>query len=75
MEGLGQSVEQIKQEKTHLSYTFIQKIAIHTLECLEFMHKVNYIHRDLKPQNILISTRGRLTNRICLIDINLNLSQ
>ncbi|WP_242055407.1 MULTISPECIES: serine/threonine-protein kinase [Nostocales] len=38
---------------------FWQAVALPVLEALAFSHNRNYIHRDIKPNNILISSDGK----------------
>ncbi|MCE1248607.1 MAG: serine/threonine-protein kinase [Firmicutes bacterium] len=44
--------------KIRVPLVIIKDLMIQTLEGLAFLHKNNYIHRDLKPPNILISETG-----------------
>jgi serine/threonine protein kinase len=44
--------------KTRVPLVIIKDLMLQTLEGLAFLHKNNYIHRDLKPPNILISQVG-----------------
>ncbi len=46
----------------------VRKIAVQTLEALDYAHKKQIFHRDLKPDNILITNRG---DNVKLIDFGL----
>ncbi len=46
----------------------IRKIALQTLEALDYAHKKQIFHRDLKPDNILVTNRG---DNVRLIDFGL----
>ena len=44
-------------------------LAIQMLERLEYIHSKNYIHRDIKPHNFLVSLKNE--SQIYLIDFGL----
>jgi hypothetical protein len=46
----------------------IRKVAVQTLEALDYAHRKQIFHRDLKPDNILVTNRG---NNVKLIDFGL----
>jgi serine/threonine protein kinase len=46
----------------------IRKVAVQTLEALDYAHKKQIFHRDLKPDNILVTNRG---DNVKLIDFGL----
>ena len=47
------------EKKGHLTYKEAVSIAIQVGRGMEAAHAKNIIHRDIKPQNILISTEGK----------------
>ncbi|HEX8530488.1 MAG TPA: protein kinase, partial [Cytophagales bacterium] len=46
----------------------VRRIAVQTLEALDYAHKKQIFHRDLKPDNILVTNRG---DNVRLIDFGL----
>eukprot|EP00833_Pecoramyces_ruminatium_P011754 jgi/Orpsp1_1/1185786/evm.model.c7180000095239.1 len=61
------SLEDIVNERGHLSEEEAIPILKEILYALQVMHKNNFIHRDLKLSNILLSSRNDLTS-IKIID-------
>jgi len=64
---LGKSLQDIKNDKQFFSITLISKIAIKILKILKELHNKSIIHRDIKPDNFLLS----INNEIYLIDFGL----
>ncbi len=58
MEYLPNSVDKILHKNGALSPPRASQIAIHTAEALEHAHINGFVHRDIKPHNILISQEG-----------------
>uniref|UniRef100_B8HL42 non-specific serine/threonine protein kinase n=1 Tax=Cyanothece sp. (strain PCC 7425 / ATCC 29141) TaxID=395961 RepID=B8HL42_CYAP4 len=56
--------EKVKQEGG-LEEALVQQILIEILQILDVIHRENIIHRDVKPDNIIIS---KVTNKPVLID-------
>ena len=48
------------EKKGQLSFKESASIAIHVARGIEAAHNKNIIHRDIKPQNIIISTDGKV---------------
>ena len=48
------------EKKGQLSFKEATSIAIQVARGIEAAHKKNLIHRDIKPQNIIISTEGKV---------------
>ncbi|KAL7668441.1 hypothetical protein ACOME3_000345 [Neoechinorhynchus agilis] len=46
-------------------------IAVQCLERLKFVHEKSLVHRDLKPQNLVIGRKSHLKRKIYLIDFGL----
>lgn len=72
MEVLGDSIEDLlnKAEK-HFSFLTILMIIEQIITRIEYMHKKNFIHRDIKPGNFMIG-RGKKRNVIYAIDFGLS---
>ena len=56
----GRTLKEIIDEKGALPPTTSVQIAIRLLSALQHMHKNGIIHRDIKPQNILIHADGHV---------------
>lgn len=61
----------IKENNGIKSGKLIKKLAVEILEALDYVHKKQIFHRDLKPDNILISYKG---DNVKIIDFGLALS-
>ncbi|MDD5659619.1 MAG: Stk1 family PASTA domain-containing Ser/Thr kinase [Actinomycetota bacterium] len=56
----GQSLEEIIDKQGIISPSVTAKYAIQICNALEVAHKNNLIHRDIKPQNILVTPDGTI---------------
>ena len=56
----------------NLSVRTVKHIGLKVVEQLEHLHKMDYLHRDIKTENILIGNQDTLHN-IYLIDYGLAL--
>ena len=67
---LGRSLYQIYNDyDKKLTLKDVCMLAIQMLERLEYIHSKNYIHRDIKPHNFLVSLKNE--SQIYLIDFGL----
>ncbi|EAX99747.1 CK1 family protein kinase [Trichomonas vaginalis G3] len=71
MELLGPSISHILKSIPGNKFTFSTAIraSYHMLKCIEALHIYGYVHRDIKPGNIL--TREGTEHPLCLIDFGL----
>jgi len=51
-------------EKFKLSFKFICNVTIQILECLTTLHENGYIHGDIKPENILLTSLNNNCNEL-----------
>ena len=49
-------IKQAYTKQIQLSSKMVEKIAFNILSALNFLHQANIMHRDIKPDNILINT-------------------
>ena len=47
----------------------VAKIGLHALECLEKMHGLGYIHRDVKPSNFILKSTNSSAWNSCVVKI------
>lgn len=55
----GRTLEQVLKENARLDRSVVATIVSRVAEALHFAHVEGIIHRDVKPSNIMVDTRGR----------------
>ena len=63
----GKSLKQKIKFKEEMPEDVLKSIIIRTAEAIAFIHKAGFLHKDVKPDNVLVDT----TSRIKLIDFGL----
>merc|ERR1719379_2057931 len=73
LERLGQSLESIFQD-CHRRFTVrtVMLMALQMIDCVEMLHGVNYIHRDIKPDNFMLGHGSKRKHMIYIIDFGLS---
>jgi serine/threonine-protein kinase len=56
----GRSLKEIIVKYAPLSPELVTSVAVQILEALRFAHRRDVIHRDIKPQNIIVDNDGRV---------------
>jgi serine/threonine-protein kinase len=56
----GKTLKEVIQERGKLSAPLASQIAIRILSALEHAHRNGIVHRDIKPQNILVHADGHI---------------
>jgi beta-lactam-binding protein with PASTA domain/predicted Ser/Thr protein kinase len=56
----GRSLKEIILKYAPLSPELVVSISVQILEALRFAHRRDVIHRDIKPQNIVVDSEGRV---------------
>jgi len=69
---LGKSLYSLFEDRTATRWTFstVAPLGIQMLDRIEVLHKKGYIHRDIKPDNFLIGTKGK-EGIVTMIDFGL----
>lgn len=65
----GGTIQKLFNKNTDKS--FKRTLMKNILTAVNFIHDKNYIHRDLKPDNVLLQERGRVSPEIKLCDFGL----
>lgn len=68
MDLLGESVWDLKYRFGRLGTKSILQIGIQVTKRIESLHSRGYIHRDIKPDNLVIGRHGHYRNCVYLID-------
>lgn len=63
----GLNIEQYVNKYGAIPYERASRIMIKILEAMQFVHEKNFVHRDMKPSNIMI----RNDERICILDFGI----
>lgn len=72
MDLLGDSLEKlVTTKKEDFSLKTVLMIADQMINQIQYLHEVNYIHRDIKPDNFLLG-KGKNKNLLHLIDFGLS---
>uniref|UniRef100_A0A1I7RQ63 non-specific serine/threonine protein kinase n=1 Tax=Bursaphelenchus xylophilus TaxID=6326 RepID=A0A1I7RQ63_BURXY len=69
----GKNLNQIKKDYELKNFTHgcVCKIAIQALYAIKQVHEVGYIHRDVKPSNMVIGRQGMEKRMVFLIDFGM----
>lgn len=72
MELIGYDLEEImgRMKNKHFSLKTVLMIGLQTIDRIEALHTIGYVHRDIKPDNLAIGTKER-DNVIYLLDFGL----
>lgn len=63
----GLNVEQYVQKYGAIPWERATRFMVKILEAMQFVHEKNFVHRDMKPSNIMI----RNDERICILDFGI----
>lgn len=64
---LGESLQNVKDEKTTFSLKLTLQIGIQIIALLNVIHQKGLVHRDIKPENFLLGTNNK-NKQIYIID-------
>ena len=70
MDLLGKSLENLHEIHKTISLKSILMIIDQMISCIEFLHKMNFIHRDIKPDNFVMGINNE-SNKLYLLDFGL----
>lgn len=71
----GQSLQQLLQQKKHLSEPEMIDIFCKVCQGLSHVHEKGFVHRDLKPSNVMIGTDGVGETYVKIVDFGIAKSQ
>uniref|UniRef100_A0A0R3RRL8 non-specific serine/threonine protein kinase n=1 Tax=Elaeophora elaphi TaxID=1147741 RepID=A0A0R3RRL8_9BILA len=58
----------IKRDDEHFSFETTLRIAVQCLFAIKMLHEIGFVHRDVKPGNMVIGVSGRDCRTIFMID-------
>ncbi|VDK84448.1 unnamed protein product [Litomosoides sigmodontis] len=58
----------IKRDDDHFSFETTLRIAVQCLFAIKMLHEIGFVHRDVKPGNMVIGINGRDCRTIFMID-------
>ncbi|VDM94327.1 unnamed protein product, partial [Onchocerca ochengi] len=61
-------INKIRRDDDHFSFETTLRIAVHCLFAIKMLHEVGFVHRDVKPGNMVIGINGRDCRTIFMID-------
>jgi serine/threonine protein kinase len=74
-ENLGQILNNLEPEGVGFSLKTVAQIGIQLIDRLEVLHKLGFVHLDLKPDNICVQLASKSFKKefyICLIDFGIS---
>ncbi len=67
----GQTLEQLLVRRERLDWRDAVRIAAQVADALEYAHQQGVIHRDLKPDNVIVEGGDLDKGRVCILDLGL----
>ncbi|VDO07278.1 unnamed protein product [Brugia timori] len=61
-------INKIKRDDDHFSFETTLRIAVQCLFAIKMLHEIGFVHRDVKPGNMVIGINGRDCRTIFMID-------
>uniref|UniRef100_A0A1I8ELW9 non-specific serine/threonine protein kinase n=1 Tax=Wuchereria bancrofti TaxID=6293 RepID=A0A1I8ELW9_WUCBA len=61
-------INRIKRDDDHFSFETTLRIAVQCLFAIKMLHEIGFVHRDVKPGNMVIGINGRDCRTIFMID-------
>ncbi|MGB1285676.1 MAG: serine/threonine protein kinase, partial [Aggregatilineales bacterium] len=67
-------IRRVYEKKSHIPEGEVVRIMVQVARALDAIHREGYVHRDVKPGNVLISTQPGSTGRTYLTDLGITSS-